>query len=459
MGGSTRLTIRQAKWDHSAAMGAPRNVRGGGSSRNRGLRAMFVALTALALVLGQQSSAHAGDPLQDALKRKQDLERAVAESRANALRYKDAADTYQAAVNAANARIADLAAQENAAQSKADAAALEIQITQEQMALVSFQIQETRASADSLKAQAAALQQQLAAQEDLYAKHLRVTYEQALISPLEMLLSSSSLTDFAERVQAMIFINRQDKQLADNIKALRADTDQRLADAKQKESEIVGLQEQIANQQRILEAQKASYDQLVAQVQASISQQADERGTAAQNAAAQRQSQSAANGQTAQLNTQLRNAEALYAQLAAAAGGRSGLGLYNGKLIIWPVYGPITSPFGPRWGGFHNGLDIAAPMYTPIRAPAAGIVVTVGKPYLAYGDTATVVIIAHGSNFQTLSGHMDDRVYPPPVHVGQAVRAGDIVGYVGMTGFTTGPHDHFMTIVNGRAVDPMQYLP
>ena len=80
---------------------------------------------------------------------KQDLERAVAESRANALRYKDAADTYQAAVNAANARIADLAAQENAAQSKADAAALEIQITQEQMALVSFQIQETRASADS----------------------------------------------------------------------------------------------------------------------------------------------------------------------------------------------------------------------------------------------------------------------------------------------------------------------
>jgi murein DD-endopeptidase MepM/ murein hydrolase activator NlpD len=128
-------------------------------------------------------------------------------------------------------------------------------------------------------------------------------------------------------------------------------------------------------------------------------------------------------------------------------------------MVVWPVAGVITSGFGARWGGFHNGLDIAAPMYTPVKTGAAGRVVTVGKPYLAYGDTATVVIIAHGSNFSTLYGHLDDRVRPPIVREGQFVTAGQTVGYIGMTGWTTGPHVHFMTIVNGRAVSPVPYLP
>jgi len=119
----------------------------------------------------------------------------------------------------------------------------------------------------------------------------------------------------------------------------------------------------------------------------------------------------------------------------------------------------ITSPFGARWGGFHNGLDIAAPMYSPIVAAASGRVTTVGKPYLASGDTATVVIIAHGNNFSTLYGHLDDRVHPPIVQAGQYVNAGQVIAFEGMTGWTTGPHLHFMTILNGRAVDPMPYLP
>ena len=125
---------------------------------------------------------------------------------------------------------------------------------------------------------------------------------------------------------------------------------------------------------------------------------------------------------------------------------------------MWPLRGPITSGFGARWGGFHNGIDIAAPKYTPIRAASAGKVVTVGRPYLAYGDTAVVVIIAHGFNFSTLYGHLDD-LHWPIVSVGQTVSAGQIIAYVGMTGFTTGPHLHFMTIADGRAVNPMGYLP
>ena len=453
------LTRRPAMPDDSPAMGAPRLGRGGGW-RKTGLRAAFVALTAFALVVGQQTPARADDPLQDALRRKADLERAVQNSRANAERYKTAASQYQAAVDVAYTRIADLSARKEAAQSQADSLALEIQIREEQLALVSFQLTETKALADSLAAQAAAQQQQLAAREDLYAKHLRTTYRLAMVSPLEMLLSSRSLTEFAQRVQALIFVNRQDTQLANDIKALRADTAQKLDDAATKQKEIVGLQTQIEEQKKSLAQQKSEYDRIAAEMKANITQQ----GTIAAQAQTDRNgaliSANRANQETAVLNKRLEEAEALYAQLAAEQAARSGLAAFNGsKLPLWPLSGPITSGFGPRWGGFHNGLDIAAPMYTPIRSAAAGQVVTVGKPYLAYGDTATVVIIAHGYNFSTLYGHLDDSVKVPTVRVGQMVAAGQIIAYVGMTGWTTGPHLHFMTIVNGRAVDPRPYLP
>jgi murein DD-endopeptidase MepM/ murein hydrolase activator NlpD len=417
-------------------------------------------LTVIGLVLAQGQPARADDPLQDALRRKEELERAVQNSRANVERYKAAAADFQRAVDAANARIADLSEQQDDAQSAADALGVQIQITEEQLALVGFQLSETKALAESLKAQAGVQQQQLADREDLYAKHLRITYRQALVSPLEMLLSSRSLTDFAQRVQVMIFVNRQDKQLANDIRALRTDTAQKLEDASAAQLEIVGLQTQVDEQRKALSKQKADYDGLVAQMQASISQQADTRANA--QAAKQNATSAAgrANDETAQLNKKLEEAEALYAELAARAAAGSGLGAFNGsKLALWPLSGPITSGFGARWGGFHNGIDIAAPKYTPIRAASSGQVVTVGKPYLAYGDTATVVIIAHGYNFSTLYGHLDDGPRPPVVRVGQAVAAGQIIAYVGMTGWTTGPHLHFMTIVNGRAVDPRTYLP
>jgi murein DD-endopeptidase MepM/ murein hydrolase activator NlpD len=257
----------------------------------------------------------------------------------------------------------------------------------------------------------------------------------------------------------MIFVNRQDQQLANEIRNLRADTAAKLDDAAGKQKEILGLQDQIATQREGLAADKARYDQLVAEMQAAIDQTDEQRAYAAANRQQAVGAQNAANRETADLNRKLEQAEAQYAMLASQLASKSGLGAFNGsKLAMWPLVGPITSGFGPRWGGFHNGLDIAAPKYTPIRAASAGQVVTVGRPYVAYGDTAVVVIIAHGYNFSTLYGHLDDSKWPP-VRVGQFVAAGTIIGYVGMTGWTTGPHCHFMTIVNGKAVNPRPYLP
>jgi murein DD-endopeptidase MepM/ murein hydrolase activator NlpD len=452
------LTAGGQRWDHAPVMGTPRNVRGGGW-RKSGLRATVVALAAVALFVGQQLPAAADDPLQEALRRKEALERAVAVSRQNAERYKQAANQFQAAVDSANARISELAQKQAAAQSEAEALGYEIQIREEQLALVSFQLDETKAFAESLAAQAAEQQRQLVRREELYAKHLVATYRQALISPLEMLLSSRTLTEFANRVQQMIFVNRQDQQLANEIRLLRADTAVKLEDAAGKQTEVLGLHDQIAMQRKSLAEQKAQYLQLVAQMQSAIEKQADERANAATNKSQAVGALGAANRETADLNRKLEDAERQYENLAAQLAAKSGLGAFNGaKLAMWPVNGPITSGFGARWGGFHNGIDIAAAKYTPLRAASSGQVVTVGRPYIAYGDTAVVVIIAHGYNFSTLYGHLDDSRWPP-VRVGQFVAAGQIIGYVGMTGWTTGPHVHFMTIVNGKAENPRPYLP
>lgn len=424
------------------------------------LRTTIVVLAGLALFLGQVIPASADDPLADAFKRKQDLERAVAISRANTDRYRRAADQFQAAVRDSEAVIEDLQAKADAAQSQAEQLGYEIEIAEEQLQLASFQLEETNALVTSLKAQVEAENKQLGQREELYAKHLRTTYRQAQISPLEMLLSSSSLSEFASRIQAMVIINRQDVALANEIRAMRDETAANVSLAEEKVAETIGIQDQISQQRAALAKQKARYDQLIKDAQAQIASQTDARD---QQAALRNQQLGAAAQQTretANLNKLLQDAEAQYEQLAAAAAARSGLGVYaGGKLPVWPLRGAITSPFGARWGGFHNGLDIANVIYSPIVAAAAGRVTTVGKPYLASGDTATVVIIAHGSNFSTLYGHLDDRVHPPIVQVGQFVNAGQVIAYEGMTGWTTGPHLHFMTIVNGRAVDPLPYLP
>ena len=119
----------------------------------------------------------------------------------------------------------------------------------------------------------------------------------------------------------------------------------------------------------------------------------------------------------------------------------------------------ISSPFGTRryYGrvtstAFHNGIDFEAKMGEPILAAADGVV-NHANWYYNYGRT---VKITHADNFETLYAHMS-RI-APGMSPGTTVHKGDIIGYVGSTGRSTGPHLHFSTIVNGQFVDPEQYL-
>ncbi len=118
--------------------------------------------------------------------------------------------------------------------------------------------------------------------------------------------------------------------------------------------------------------------------------------------------------------------------------------------LIWPVQGPMTSPFGWRWGRMHQGIDIGVPSGTPIHAAAGGTVIYCGWEE-GYGN---FVVIDHGGNLATAYGHQSSIA----VTCGEHVDQGQTIGYVGCTGHCTGPHLHFEVRVDGNPVDPLGYL-
>ena len=118
--------------------------------------------------------------------------------------------------------------------------------------------------------------------------------------------------------------------------------------------------------------------------------------------------------------------------------------------LIWPVNGPVVSPFGYRWGRLHAGIDIAVPYGTPIHAAAAGTVVLSGW----VGGYGNYTCIDHGGGMATCYAHQSSFAVSSGASVGQ----GQVIGYVGCTGHCFGPHLHFEVRINGNPVDPLGYL-
>lgn len=125
---------------------------------------------------------------------------------------------------------------------------------------------------------------------------------------------------------------------------------------------------------------------------------------------------------------------------------------------VWPARGRLTSGFGPRWGRFHNGIDIANRAGTPIVAARAGRVLEAGW-CRGYGYC---VRLGHAGGIETIYGHL---IAPPLVAAGGEVAVGQVIGHMGSTydrrggGYATGVHLHFSVLVNGRAVNPLRFLP
>ena len=139
----------------------------------------------------------------------------------------------------------------------------------------------------------------------------------------------------------------------------------------------------------------------------------------------------------------------------------------SGAWVI-PVQGELTQEFGPTgfwfepartyrgvyYRNFHEGIDIATAMYSPVVAAAPGRVVWVGH----LPDGAMVVLLAHTGGLVSLYAHLDDGRSPPRVAAGDEVQQGQIIGAIGMTGMTTGPHVHFVVWRDGELIDPLSLI-
>jgi murein DD-endopeptidase MepM/ murein hydrolase activator NlpD len=150
-----------------------------------------------------------------------------------------------------------------------------------------------------------------------------------------------------------------------------------------------------------------------------------------------------------------RRSAALAARIVSAQATGAGLPSQvvrsaSSRGFIWPVAGPMTSGFGPRWGRMHEGVDIGVGEGTPVAASAAGRVIIAGWS----GGYGNLVVIDHGGGISTAYAHNSRLV----VSVGQSVAQGSIIAASGNTGHSTGPHVHFEIRINGAAVDPLPYL-
>ena len=270
-------------------------------------------------------------------------------------------------------------------------------------------------------------------------------YEQGDPSTLEVIFSAKTFTDVIDRAEIADSLGAQDRSIAGQVGTAKERVRAQRAHTKRFRSLVAAELRTIAirtNQVRALRDELlASKDRLAA----ARSSKRDALQNVKESKSEFLHEASGLQQASASLASQIRSAQSSrssYSQPGDATPSASG--------FIWPVNGPVTSSFGPRWGRMHEGVDIGAGSGTPIRAAASGRVVYAGW-MSGYGN---LVAIDHGGGISTAYGHQSGIA----VGNGEVVSQGQTIGYVGCTGHCFGPHLHFEVRVNGSPVDPLGYL-
>jgi murein DD-endopeptidase MepM/ murein hydrolase activator NlpD len=266
-------------------------------------------------------------------------------------------------------------------------------------------------------------------------------YESDDPTTLDIVFGSSSIQDAIDRVQALSEINAQDRAVSAEV--ARAKTEVTAARKKTKK-----LRANVNSETAVIRARtdqtRAVRDELVGardDLSSTKQQKLQDLSTLTASERAEAEEIDALQAASARIAAQIRAAQSRNTgptQTPSNAG------------LIWPVQGPVTSPFGWRWGRMHEGIDIGVGYGTPIHAAAGGTVIYCGWEE-GYGN---FVVLDHGGNLATAYGHQSSIA----VACGQQVNQGDVIGYVGCTGHCFGPHLHFEVRVNGNPVDPLGYL-
>jgi murein DD-endopeptidase MepM/ murein hydrolase activator NlpD len=268
---------------------------------------------------------------------------------------------------------------------------------------------------------------------------LVAAYESNTPDELSILLSSSSFSAFLDGLDYVKLVAARDRQIADGVRFSRDQVAAALVRTKAARKDTLHQARIFAvrvHQARVLR------DELLASKGALEDAQSTKKADLA-TLSAQEQADAG----------EIDSLQEVSAELAArirAAQSHSTVQHTGTGQLGWPVSAPITSPFGWRWGRMHEGIDLGAAYGTPIAAAGSGTVIYAGW----LGGYGNLTVIDHGGGLATAYGHQSQI----GVSVGQQVGRGEVIGYVGSTGHSTGPHLHFEVRVNGQAVDPLGYL-
>jgi murein DD-endopeptidase MepM/ murein hydrolase activator NlpD len=330
-----------------------------------------------------------------------------------------------------NNRIDAVQGEISATQTRLDRAQASLDAQKAELLEVRDQLEEARDLLERLRSELETARKVLAAR-------LVEIYKADAPDALTVVLEADGFGDLLERAEFLERISEQDREITDEVRVLRDRAEEqakRLAKLEEREQlaaeRILRWRDQIA----------AVQGQLVSSRDELASARADKRGALGEV----RSSRVALEGD-------LRALEAEQARVTAALQGAPAPGpvRQGSGSLIWPVNGPVVSPFGMRWGRLHAGVDIAVPSGTPIRAADSGRVALMGW----VGGYGNYTCIQHNASLSTCYAHQSSFSTQNGANVSQ----GQVIGYVGCTGHCFGDHLHFETRVGGSPVDPLGYL-
>lgn len=283
-------------------------------------------------------------------------------------------------------------------------------------------------------------------------RHVRAIYQADSPDLIAFALGATSFSELLNHIDLLDRIGKQDKQVAESFDAARVELAEARAATVLAKREVARSVAAIAVR---TEAQRRARD-LVASKRDALVAAEGEKARALASAREDRATFVAEVDALAASSAALA-AKIQAAQSAAPAAPSSSSSSSSpappsspGATLSWPVSGPVTSGFGPRWGRMHEGIDIAVSTGTPVRAAAAGTVIYVGW----LGGYGNLVVVDHGGGLSTAYAHNSSF----SVGQGATVGAGAAIALSGNTGNSSGPHVHFEVRVNGSAVDPLRYL-
>ena len=309
-----------------------------------------------------------------------------------------------------------------------------LSVTREKLAVLRKQLRLKRLELEAAQAE-------LELEQKNFEERVVLSYKSDDLDYVDVMLASSSFEDLISRVNLIHDLLGGNNDLVGGLEATRDKVDA-------EKDAITRREGAVADAAALLQEKS---DELAALRAAQAASQAAALDVRRQKSGAL----AGVNQDLAELERQENQLLAESAALTSVINGSSGSGQGTGDLI-YPVSGPITSPFGWRihpilgYKKFHTGVDFGVGYGTPIRAADSGTVI-----YATWmGGYGNVIIVDHGGGLSTLYAHQSSLA----VGTGARVVRGQTVGYVGSTGFSTGPHLHFEVRVNGNPVDPLGYL-